>query len=204
MRGRDPEVWRTALRQRVKRTARRVFLATASKGPVRSLLRRRARRAWRSGKPIVFVCTGNICRSPFAERLARRAIPGQAVFSAGLNSVVGVPSPPSAIRAAADQKIDLSEHRARELGAALVRDSGVLFVFDGGNLWQMARRFPWALRKTHPIGALAGSGPLLIDDPFGGPDEGYGVVYAAISAALEPRACTVQSRDPGVDSRPGE
>ncbi|MCP5602776.1 protein tyrosine phosphatase, partial [Klebsiella pneumoniae] len=45
---------------------------------------------------ILVVCTGNICRSPLAERILRKSLPGKKIDSAGTNALVGHPADSSA------------------------------------------------------------------------------------------------------------
>jgi protein-tyrosine-phosphatase len=63
---------------------------------------------------ILFVCIGNICRSPIAEAVARRALPEEAIVeSAGLQAIEGNRATAEAIEAAAELGLYLLDHRAR-------------------------------------------------------------------------------------------
>lgn len=70
---------------------------------------------------VLFVCTGNTCRSPMAEGVFRRLVGidhmEERVFcqSAGLSAVDGMPASENAVKAAAENGVDLSRHRARKL-----------------------------------------------------------------------------------------
>jgi protein-tyrosine-phosphatase len=78
---------------------------------------------------VLFVCTGNTCRSPFAEALARRELgpAGHEFSSAGTNAYVGAPCPPEAVEIAlAHHGIDLSGHRARQLTPELEADADLV------------------------------------------------------------------------------
>jgi protein-tyrosine-phosphatase len=70
---------------------------------------------------VLFVCHGNVCRSPFAEAVFRRALggPGSLVVSTGSAGFVypGQPCPPDAVAAAAEFGVDLSAHRSRLVSA---------------------------------------------------------------------------------------
>jgi low molecular weight protein-tyrosine phosphatase len=66
---------------------------------------------WDRVKRVVFVCHGNICRSPYAER--RAAAYGLPTASFGLCAATGAPADPSALALAARRTIDLAEHRTR-------------------------------------------------------------------------------------------
>jgi low molecular weight protein-tyrosine phosphatase len=65
---------------------------------------------WDRVQRVVFVCHGNICRSPYAER--RAATYGLPAASFGLSADTGVPPDPSALSVAARRAIELVEHRA--------------------------------------------------------------------------------------------
>jgi len=95
--------------------------------------RRAAGRALaRVGPPqrVLFVCHGNICRSPYAAAVARRLLPpAVAVESAGL---IGPdrPSPPEAVAVAAERGIDLGPHRSQLIDFEHVREVDLVVVMD--------------------------------------------------------------------------
>ena len=95
-----------------------------------------------SGEPgldhfqIVFVCTGNRARSPFAEAALRRRVSGRdvAVWSVGTH-VVGSTGPlDEAEKAAARHGIDISRHRARVLAAGALSETGLVVGFEPHHL----------------------------------------------------------------------
>ena len=69
---------------------------------------------------VVFVCTGNTCRSPLAMALARRRWPRVRFVSAGLQAALGMPAAESARTVAAERGGDLSDHAARPLDHELL------------------------------------------------------------------------------------
>jgi len=79
---------------------------------------------------VLFVCHGNICRSPYAAGVARKLLPaGVAVESAGF---IGPdrPSPPEAIAVAGERGLDLAPHRSQLITADHLRNSDVVIVMD--------------------------------------------------------------------------
>jgi protein-tyrosine phosphatase len=91
---------------------------------------------------VLFVCAGNICRSPFAERVWR-ALAGDAIAVNSAGFIGPDRAPPSeALTAAAARRIEHADHRSKLLTASLVRSSDAVFAFDRSNV----RRF----RRTHP------------------------------------------------------
>ena len=84
---------------------------------------------------ILFVCTGNICRSPMAAGLLRHMLPPERrsafhVHSAGTHGLDGEPAAPFAVQAAAARGIDISRHRARSLDPEMVRQADCILVME--------------------------------------------------------------------------
>jgi protein-tyrosine-phosphatase len=78
---------------------------------------------------VLFVCYGNICRSPYAEAAFRRAAPEIEALSAGF---VGPnrPTPPNGIATATRRGLDLSTHRSQLLTSGLIAASDLIVVMD--------------------------------------------------------------------------
>lgn len=101
---------------------------------------------------ILVVCIGNICRSPMAEGLLKRALPDLQISSAGLAALVGYGADPIAIQIMAGQGIDIGAHRARMVTDALVRDSDLILVMDSRQQEQIAAGYPHARGKVFRLG----------------------------------------------------
>src|SRR4051794_7273086 len=74
---------------------------------------------------LLFVCTGNTCRSPMAEAIARAELERRGwsnvrVASAGLAAAAGEPATREAVVVAARRGLDLGGHRARQLSAEII------------------------------------------------------------------------------------
>ncbi|MGV8892086.1 MAG: low molecular weight protein-tyrosine-phosphatase [Burkholderiaceae bacterium] len=79
---------------------------------------------------ILFICIGNICRSPMAEGLFSQALPQKQVLSAGIDALVGQPADASSIQLMAERGIDISTHRARKLVSWMVYEADVIVTMD--------------------------------------------------------------------------
>lgn len=94
-------------------------------------------------RAVLFVCHGNICRSPYAAAVARRLLrAGSAVESAGFIGP-GRSSPPEAVAVAAERGTDLTPHRSQLVTAEHLLNSDVVVVMD-----QEQRRRVLAMRPA--------------------------------------------------------
>src|SRR5256885_11198914 len=102
-------------------------------------------------KTILFVCTGNVCRSPMAEGLFRHAVAGRndyRVLSAGLGAMDGQPPSPYAVEAMKEIGIDISQQRSRMLTADLVYQADYIFGMTHSHVDTVTLLYPQAAEKT--------------------------------------------------------
>ena len=121
---------------------------------------------------ILFVCVGNICRSPMAEYLLRDHgtrdhgatihRPRQ-IASAGLEARPGDPADPMVLDLLAERGIDASVHRARYLSRTLVEDSDLVLVMEAWQQREIERWLPMARGKVHRLGRW---GDFEVADPY--------------------------------------
>jgi protein-tyrosine-phosphatase/predicted ATP-grasp superfamily ATP-dependent carboligase len=143
---------------------------------------------------VVFVCHGNIVRSPMAEALFRQisAIPAR---SAGLRVVPGRAADPRASRVAPEFGVTLDHHAAAPLTAAMVREAGVIFVMDELNEARLLNRFPEARGKVRLLGEFA---PRrlegdVIADPYEGTEEDIRECFRTLDACINEIAARLES-----------
>jgi protein-tyrosine-phosphatase len=179
----------------VRRRAGRWWAQTAL---ARAWMAGRARSALARTRSVLFVCKGNICRSPFAEHLARRSLPpGWTVQSAGYFPAQGRQCPENAVAAAQGWDVDLSGHRSQTANETLIRDAGVIFVFDHENYVRLVADYGFARRKIFFLGSLCSTRRLFISDPYGSDRKTFEAAYGEIAAAVAAFAAGFR---PGADS----
>src|SRR5580765_7504691 len=130
-------------------------------------------------KTVLFVCTGNVCRSPMAEGIFRRATQGRGeyrVLSAGLGAMEGQPPSPYAVQAVRELGIDISNQRSRMLTPELVETADFIFGMTHSHIDTVMLLYPHAAEKTFLLREFDETlDPFEkdISDPIGGSYEIY-------------------------------
>lgn len=122
---------------------------------------------------ILFVCTGNTCRSPMAAgimaKLAEEDELDIKIESAGLFAQNGAPASPEAVRALEKYDIDISDHIAQQITDELIEKSDLIVTMTEAHKRLLENIAP---EKTRTLAELCGLDEDIAD-PFGGDDSDY-------------------------------
>ena len=141
-------------------------------------------------KRVLFVCLGNICRSPMAEGVFRRVAADRGldleIASAGTGSWhVGKPPDPRAVAAARERGIDISGQRARQVNAEDFSAFDLIAAMDEANLATLKRQSaPGARAQIRLFLDFAeGIREREVPDPYYGGEDGFAHALDLIEAA---------------------
>ena len=145
---------------------------------------------------ILFVCTGNTCRSPMAEAICRQVLAkrlgceigqledhGVMVMSAGVAAMLGGRAAHEAVEVLKTMNLDLSDHETQPLTEPLVRHADLIYTMTRTHREAIVAQWPAAAERTFLLAVDESD----ICDPIGGPAERYQRCAAQIRAELEQR-----------------
>lgn len=121
---------------------------------------------------ILFVCSGNTCRSVMAGALAKKALQARGkdrenqVMSAGTSALPNDGASAGAIEAMKESQIDVTGHKAVLLTCDLVKEADLILTMTRSHKQQVGQLEPGSKGKTFTLAEFAGKGSDIID-PFG-------------------------------------
>jgi protein-tyrosine-phosphatase/CelD/BcsL family acetyltransferase involved in cellulose biosynthesis/predicted ATP-grasp superfamily ATP-dependent carboligase len=182
------EIWGFARGLTARITRRIPFAGNLRRARAFGLLRKALNDAAGGDVRVIFVCQGNICRSPFAEAMLRTRLSEQSgsvtVASFGMLPRPGRATPDVGIMAAAARGIDLQKHRSAHLSRAQAEAATMIFVFNDINRRAVLDRYPDLRVPILQLGDFAPRPIGGIEDPIDGNQAVYTATYDAIEESV--------------------
>lgn len=138
---------------------------------------------WARVERLVFVCSGNICRSPFAEHIALAK--NLDAVSCGTTARSGAPGDPDAIETAEGFGVDLSKHASRHVSEVEFSASDLVVVMDLHHLAAVGSVADAVGAQMTLLGLWDGAQPVTIFDPFGCSAGQFELCFRRIAACMD-------------------
>lgn len=121
---------------------------------------------------ILFVCTGNTCRSPLAQGLAKNYFPDDEILSSGINAYEGQSVSENAVQALREKNIDISKNKAVQLQEHLLSTADYVFTMTKSHELYLVSAYPEFSAKIKRLGDFVGFDKDILD-PWGGSLDEY-------------------------------
>ena len=159
-------------------------------------------------RQVLFLCQGNICRSPFAalraaQKLAAAGLPQIACVSSGLKASQSPTSPAEAVEAAAAYGVTLGGHRAQDTTVEELTAADVIVVMEVAHVERVRRRAPQVADRIQLLPLFeadrrryGGRERVNLLDPFGHDAAAFAHCYRRVDAALDGLVAAIAAQPP--------
>ena len=138
---------------------------------------------------LIFICTGNTCRSPMAEGILKDFAKEKGldlqVISAGTHAAINVPAANFAIQAMEDIGININSHRSNQVNKELLEKSDLVLTMSKSHKKYLIHTYPFIKDKVFLLNEYAYGKNSDIEDPFGAPLSYYVKARDEIYRAVE-------------------
>ena len=151
---------------------------------------------------VLFVCTGNTCRSAMAEGIFKKMLKERKeddssfnVMSAGISALPGMGPTPEAIKVMTEQGVDISQHISTQIQEDLVKKADLILVMSNTHKDHILRKFPFVQNKVFLLKKYTQRDELKniqskdenykVVDPLGRPIEFYRIIARELKENLE-------------------
>ncbi len=145
-------------------------------------LREREKIDWQRVRRLMFVCTGNICRSPYGAEIARRlSIPS---LSSGIDTHTDLPANDMALSVAARRGVDLSQHLTTQWQNVTPSDDLLIIAMESHHLRAVRALAARASAQVTLMSVWCTPPQMRIADPYGKSDDFFMSCFDQIDAAM--------------------
>lgn len=136
---------------------------------------------WKSVQRLVFVCKGNVCRSAYAEAVARELKIES--ISCGIDTSIGAPANADAMRAAARKGFDLGNHKTTPIKSLTFRENDILIAMEPRQAQYLNQEFG-DKNRCSLLGLWGQPVTPHIQDPFGASEEYFDNCFNYIEVCI--------------------
>lgn len=138
-------------------------------------------------RTVLFVCVGNICRSPVAEGLLKKYSDQYNlrlnISSCGIHAMLGEAPHPYSIELAAEQGIDISNYQAKQINLEIITKAELVLALDDLILRDVVTQFPFAIGKVKKLAFLQKNEDIL--DPYRKDRDAFVRMYQHIDKSIQ-------------------